>query len=164
MPRAETIPAYAPRQKGQVALGTRAISAPGMAATAWLPHGRWTAARRVLAKIEHHAAELFSRIGLIVTKLNLPRRAVVRFYNKRWPKTMRRERGQRDRLRNSDFCVAGLLEAHLAHLRLAPMATLLPPMAAGSTLLVFGKLKWGSLSKRRWRRSDAVPLRSGSDR
>jgi len=43
----------------------------------------WTAARRVEAKVEHHAGELFPRIGFVVTNLTLPRRAEVRFYNKR---------------------------------------------------------------------------------
>src|SRR5437899_8904937 len=43
----------------------------------------WKTARRVVAKVEHHAGELFPRVGFIVTKLSLPRRAVVRFYNKR---------------------------------------------------------------------------------
>ena len=44
---------------------------------------RWTTARRVVAKVEHHAGELFPRVGFIVTNLTLPSRAVVRFYNKR---------------------------------------------------------------------------------
>src|SRR6266404_4624977 len=43
----------------------------------------WKTARRVVAKVEHHAGELFPRVGFIVTNLNLPSRAVVRFYNKR---------------------------------------------------------------------------------
>jgi hypothetical protein len=43
----------------------------------------WTTARRVVAKVEHHAGELFPRVGFIVTNLPLPNRAVVRFYNKR---------------------------------------------------------------------------------
>jgi hypothetical protein len=37
----------------------------------------------VVAKVEHHAGELFPRIGFIVTNLTLPSRGVVRFYNKR---------------------------------------------------------------------------------
>ena len=45
--------------------------------------GSWTLPRRVVAKVEHHAAELFPRVGFIVTNLQLPSRAVVRFYNKR---------------------------------------------------------------------------------
>ena len=43
----------------------------------------WTTARRVVAKVEHHAGELFPRGGFIVTNLQIPNRAVVRFYNKR---------------------------------------------------------------------------------
>src|SRR5713226_9075125 len=43
----------------------------------------WKTARRVVAKVEHHAGELFPRVGFIVTNLNLPSRAVVQFYNKR---------------------------------------------------------------------------------
>jgi hypothetical protein len=37
----------------------------------------------VVAKVEHHAGELFPRVGFIVTNLTLPSRAVVRFYSKR---------------------------------------------------------------------------------
>jgi hypothetical protein len=36
-----------------------------------------------VAKVEFHAGELFPRVGFIVTNLELPSRAVVRFYNKR---------------------------------------------------------------------------------
>jgi Transposase DDE domain group 1 len=36
----------------------------------------------VVAKVGHHAAELFPRVGFIVTNLVLPSLAVVRFYNK----------------------------------------------------------------------------------
>ena len=43
----------------------------------------WTTPRRVVAKVEHHAGELFRRVGFIVTNLQIPIRAVVRFYNKR---------------------------------------------------------------------------------
>jgi hypothetical protein len=43
----------------------------------------WKTARRVVAKVEHHAGELFPRVGFIVTNLILPSRAVVRFYSKR---------------------------------------------------------------------------------
>ena len=43
----------------------------------------WTAPRRVVAKVEYRVGELFPRIGFIVTNLQLPNRAVVRFYNKR---------------------------------------------------------------------------------
>ncbi len=43
----------------------------------------WSQARRVVAKVEHHAGELFPRDNFIVTNLTLPSRSVVRFYNKR---------------------------------------------------------------------------------
>jgi len=43
----------------------------------------WQTARRVVAKVEFHAGELFPRVGFIVTNLEMPSRAVVRFYNKR---------------------------------------------------------------------------------
>ena len=42
----------------------------------------WKTTRRVVAKVEHHAGELFPRVGFIVTNLVLPSRTVVRFYNK----------------------------------------------------------------------------------
>ncbi len=45
--------------------------------------GSWTPPRRIVAKVEHHAGELFPRVGFIVTNLALPSRAVVRLYNKR---------------------------------------------------------------------------------
>ena len=43
----------------------------------------WAKPRRVVAKVEHHVGELFPRVGFIVTNLQIPNRAVVRFYNKR---------------------------------------------------------------------------------
>jgi hypothetical protein len=43
----------------------------------------WKTARRVVAKVEFHAGELFPRVGFIVTNLEADSRAVVRFYNKR---------------------------------------------------------------------------------
>ena len=43
----------------------------------------WTTARRVVAKVEFHLGVLFPRVGFIVTNLETPSRAVVRFYNKR---------------------------------------------------------------------------------
>jgi hypothetical protein len=43
----------------------------------------WDRPRRVIAKIEHHLAELFPRVGFIVTTLTGTNRAVVRFYNQR---------------------------------------------------------------------------------
>jgi hypothetical protein len=43
----------------------------------------WKTARRGGAKVELHLGELFPRLGFIVTNLELPSRAVVRFYTKR---------------------------------------------------------------------------------
>jgi hypothetical protein len=43
----------------------------------------WDRPRRVIAKIEYHFGELFSRAGFIVTTLTGTIRAVVRFYNQR---------------------------------------------------------------------------------
>ena len=43
----------------------------------------WEIARRVVAKIEWHAGELFPRIGFIVTNLRWKHSNVVKFYNKR---------------------------------------------------------------------------------
>jgi hypothetical protein len=61
----------------------------------------WTTRRRVVAKVEHHAGELFPRVGFIVTNMALPSRSVVRFYNKRgtaeqWIKEGSRRRTGRD--------------------------------------------------------------------
>jgi len=43
----------------------------------------WNKARRVVAKVEFHAGELFPRVGFIVTNLETDSWAVARFYNKR---------------------------------------------------------------------------------
>jgi len=43
----------------------------------------WKKARRVAAKVEFHAGELFPRVGFLVTNLEADSRAVVRFYNVR---------------------------------------------------------------------------------
>ena len=43
----------------------------------------WQQARRVVAKIEWHAGELFPRVGFIVTNLNQRSKNVVKFYNGR---------------------------------------------------------------------------------
>ncbi len=51
----------------------------------------WKRARRVVAKVEFHAGELFPRVGFIVANLEADSRAVVRFYNKR----VRRSSGSR---------------------------------------------------------------------
>ena len=43
----------------------------------------WSTPRRVVAKVEWHHAELFPRIGFIVTNLTWHAKSVVRFYNQR---------------------------------------------------------------------------------
>ncbi len=43
----------------------------------------WQRARRVVAKVEWHAGELFPRVGFIVTNLNKRSKNVVKFYNGR---------------------------------------------------------------------------------
>ena len=43
----------------------------------------WDKPRRVVAKVEWHADELFPRVGLIVTNANWRPHNVVRFYNGR---------------------------------------------------------------------------------
>src|SRR5262249_20989435 len=43
----------------------------------------WEWARRVVAKVEWHAGELFPRVGFIVTNLKGRSKKVVRFYNRR---------------------------------------------------------------------------------
>jgi len=43
----------------------------------------WDLARRVVAKVEWHAGELFPRIGFIVTNLRWRPKKVIQFYNKR---------------------------------------------------------------------------------
>jgi hypothetical protein len=45
--------------------------------------GSWDQARRVVAKVEWHAGELFPRVGFIVTNLKWRSKRVVRFYNRR---------------------------------------------------------------------------------
>ena len=45
--------------------------------------GSWQGARRVVAKVEWRAGELFPRVGFIVTNLKWRAKKVVRFYNRR---------------------------------------------------------------------------------
>src|SRR6202167_3753637 len=45
--------------------------------------GSWTKPRRVVAKVEWHPGELYTRVGFIVTNLARPATNVVAFYNKR---------------------------------------------------------------------------------
>jgi hypothetical protein len=43
----------------------------------------WDRARRVVAKVEWHAGELFPRVGFVVTDLRRSPRRVIKFYNGR---------------------------------------------------------------------------------
>jgi Transposase DDE domain group 1 len=45
--------------------------------------GSWTMPRRVVAKVEWHPAELYPRVGFIVTNMARPVERVVTFYNQR---------------------------------------------------------------------------------
>ena len=45
--------------------------------------GSWHKSRRVVAKVEWHAGEMFPRVGFIVTNLKRQNRGVVKFYNGR---------------------------------------------------------------------------------
>jgi hypothetical protein len=45
--------------------------------------GSWEQARRVVAKVERNAGELFPRVGILVTNLKGRAKKVVRFYNAR---------------------------------------------------------------------------------
>jgi hypothetical protein len=82
------IPANENLEQDVVELLLRPVGRPSHKPIVWYKSflykaASWTAARRVVAKVEHHAGELFPRIGFVVTNLTLPSRAVVRFYNKR---------------------------------------------------------------------------------
>ncbi|MGA9060411.1 MAG: IS1380 family transposase [Terracidiphilus sp.] len=82
------IPANENLERDVAELLLRPVGRPSHKPTVWYKGflykaASWNTARRVLAKVEHHAGELFPRIGFVVTNLTLPSRAVVRFYNKR---------------------------------------------------------------------------------
>jgi hypothetical protein len=55
----------------------------------------WKTARRVVAKVEFHAGELFPRVGFVVTNLETPSRVVVRLYNKRGRQSSGSKRGSK---------------------------------------------------------------------
>jgi hypothetical protein len=75
--------------EGDIAeLLTRPVGRPSQQPVVWYKGflyqaASWKTARRVVAKVEFHSGELFPRVGFIVTNLEAPSRAVVRFYNKR---------------------------------------------------------------------------------
>jgi Transposase DDE domain group 1 len=82
------IPANDSLERDIVELLTRPVGRPSYKPVVWYKGflyqaASWKTARRVVAKVEFHAGELFPRVGFIVTNLGTPSRAVVRFYNKR---------------------------------------------------------------------------------
>ena len=82
------LPANAGLERDIEELLTRPVGRPRHKPIVWYKGflyqaASWKTARRVVAKVEFHAGELFPRVGFIVTNLETPSRAVVRFYNKR---------------------------------------------------------------------------------
>jgi hypothetical protein len=82
------IPSNDSLERDIVELLMRPVGRPGHRPVVWYNSFRyqaasWKTARRVVAKAEFHAGELFPRVGFIVTNLETDSRAVVRFYNKR---------------------------------------------------------------------------------
>jgi hypothetical protein len=82
------IPANDSLERDIAELLTRPVGRPSHKPVVWYKSfvyqaAGWKTARRVVAKVEFHFGELFPRVGFIVTNLELPSRAVVRFYNKR---------------------------------------------------------------------------------
>jgi hypothetical protein len=82
------IPANDSLERDIAELLTRPVGRPSHKPVVWYKGflyqaASWKTARRVVAKVEFHFEELFPRVGFIVTNLETPSRAVVRFYNKR---------------------------------------------------------------------------------
>lgn len=83
------LPANAGLERDIEELLTRPVGRPSHKPIVWLQGlslyqaASWKTARRVVAKVEYNAGELFPRLGFIVTNLETPGRAVMRFYNKR---------------------------------------------------------------------------------
>jgi hypothetical protein len=82
------IPANDSLERDIAELLTRPVGRPSHKPVVWYKGflyqaASWKTARRVVAKVEFHFGELFPRVGFIVTNLEMPSRAVVRFYNKR---------------------------------------------------------------------------------
>jgi len=82
------LPANDSLERDIAELLTRRVGRPSHKPVVWYKGflyqaASWKTARRVVAKVEFHAGELFPRVGFIVTNLEMPSRAVVRFYNKR---------------------------------------------------------------------------------
>ena len=82
------LPANVTLERDIAKLLTRPVGRPSHKPVVWYKGflyqaASWKTARRVVAKMEFHAGELFPRVGFIVTNPETPSRAVVRFYNKR---------------------------------------------------------------------------------
>ncbi len=82
------IPANDSLERDISELLTRPVGRPSHKPVVWykgfLYHtAKWKKARRVVAKVEFHFGQLFSRVGFIVTNLEPDSRAVVGFFNKR---------------------------------------------------------------------------------
>ena len=82
------IPANDSLERDIAELLTRPVGRPSHKPVVWYKGflyqaASWKTARRVVAKVEFHTGELFPRVGFIVTNLETPSRAMVRFYNKR---------------------------------------------------------------------------------
>src|SRR5208283_1255390 len=85
---ATRIPANDGPERDIAELLTRPVGRPSHKPVVWYKGllykaASWKTARRVVAKVEFHAGELFPRMGFIVTNLETDSRTVVRFYNKR---------------------------------------------------------------------------------
>ncbi len=82
------IPANDSLERDIAELLTRLVGRPSYKPVVWYKGflyqaASWQTARRVVAKVEFHFGDLFPRVGFIVTNLETPSRAVVRFYDKR---------------------------------------------------------------------------------
>jgi len=82
------IPANDSLERDIAELLTRPVGRPSHQPVVWYKGflyqaASWKTARRVVGKVEFHLGELFPRVDFIVTNLEMPSRAVVRFYNKR---------------------------------------------------------------------------------
>jgi Transposase DDE domain group 1 len=78
------IPANDSLERDIAELLTRPVGRPSHKPVVWYKGflyqaASWKTARRVVAKVEFHAGELFPRVGFIVTNLETSSRAVVRF-------------------------------------------------------------------------------------
>jgi hypothetical protein len=82
------LPANASLERDIEELLTRPVGRPSQKPVVWhkgflYQAASWKTARRVVAKVEFNAGELFPRVGFIVTNLEMDSRTLVCFYNKR---------------------------------------------------------------------------------